>query len=186
MSFLLPPFQNPKSPEHLNKRLFPRNLFQKVSGLLDLSCGYCRLHPPAMSVRKDVLEAPNKKVEGGADLHCPNLTSWFRAALAAQTLADCGAKKWVFPSWERCRPTHKVVKLPSGISLLSPSTQSVCLVLSGKSRMDPCSWTWLIRPGVGLLLGMPCVILNPVGVYCTAVFEHLCPRLKSTVDIGLS
>lgn len=75
-----------------------------------------------MSVRKDALRAPNKKVEGGANLHCPNLTLWFRAALAAETQADYGAKKWVFTSWERCQPTHKVVKIPAGILLLSPFT----------------------------------------------------------------
>lgn len=131
MSFLLPPFQNPKSPEHLNKGLPPRNPFQKVSGLLDLSCGHCRLHPPAMSFRKGALGAPNKKVEGGAHLHCPNLTLWFRAALAAQTQTDYGAKKWVFTSWESCRPTQGCEN-PSWDGALK-FFYLKCLVLSGKS-----------------------------------------------------
>lgn len=55
-----------------------------------------------MSVRVGALGAPKEKVEGGADLHCPNLTLWFRTALDAQTQADYGEKKWVFTSWERC------------------------------------------------------------------------------------
>lgn len=121
------------------------------------AAGY--IHPPAMSVRGGALRAPKKKVEGGADLHCPNLTLWFRAALAVQTQADCGAK-WAFTSWGRCQPTHRVVKIPAGILLLSKSLHLKCLVLSGsellpaRSRMlvlcarqalaeiDHCSWTW--------------------------------------------
>lgn len=117
--FLLPSFQEPKPQEHPKKGPLPRTPFLKASGLLDLSCGCCRLHPPTMSVRGVALRAPKEKVEGGADLHCPNLTLWFRAALVVQTRADCGAK-WVYTSWGRCQPTHRVVKIPAGFLLLSP------------------------------------------------------------------
>lgn len=84
-----------------------------------------------MSIRKGAFGALNKEVEGGADLHCPNLTLWFRAALAAQIQADYGAKKWVFTSWERCRPTQGCED-PSW-DLVLKSFHLKCLVLSGKS-----------------------------------------------------
>lgn len=35
--------------------------------------------------QRGALRAPKEKVEGGADLHCPNLTLWFRAALAVDS-----------------------------------------------------------------------------------------------------
>lgn len=128
------------------------------------AAGY--IHPPAVSVRGGALRAPKKKVEGGADLHCPNLTLWFRAALAVQTQADCGAKKWAFTSWGRCQPTHRVVKIPAGILLLSKSLHLKCLVLSGSELEGLECWycvpdkPWLrwtlvvglgpVRSGVGI------------------------------------
>jgi hypothetical protein len=74
-----------------------------------------------MSVRKGALGALNKEVEGGADLHCPNLTLWLRAASLHRLRQTMEQRSGSLLPGRGVGP-HKAVKIPAGILLLSPFT----------------------------------------------------------------